>query len=112
MPLNFMILTVFVGYVLLHTVQTSSLSLIFCILFAIAIQPCGGLGTPLSTSAGLVTCSATRQCPQMYFCHSTDHFSACCPGNTIHYNNYVQCVFILIKINVWLWQAVGHMALL
>ena len=46
----------------------------------IAVEPCGGLGTPLSTSAGRVTCSATRQCPPMYFCHSTDYFSACCPG--------------------------------
>ena len=47
---------------------------------AAAAQPCGGLGIPLSTSAGLVDCSATGQCPTMHFCHNTDTFAVCCPG--------------------------------
>ena len=45
-----------------------------------ATEPCGGLGAPLSTSAGLVNCSATNSCPTMHFCHSTNFFGVCCPG--------------------------------
>ena len=44
--------------------------------------PCMGLGQPLTTSLGLVSCLGhATSCPVRHFCHQVEGFySACCPG--------------------------------